>query len=114
MFMGYENVLRQFQNKKMLNQQSSFNSMGMNSQPISQQHNLLTSSYMSNSSNTSKIHSFSNNTSPVEWFIRQAKRSEYSNTFDKFQKNNVFQCKYICNLEVILKKKKKKFINKFN
>ena len=90
MFMGYENVLLQFQNKKMFKQQSSFNSM--NSQPVSKS-NLLTSSYMENANiNSNKIRSFGNNTSPIEWFIRQAKRIEYSNLFEKFQKNNVFQC----------------------
>jgi len=86
--MGYENVLMQFQNKKMINQQSSFNNM--NSQVS--QNKLLTSSYMVNSYSTNKIRSFGNNTSPIEWFIRQAKRIEYANLFEKFQRNNVFYC----------------------
>jgi hypothetical protein len=88
MFRGFENVLIQFQNKKMYGQQSSFNNM--NSQPV-QQTKLLTSSFMTNSSNnTNKVYSFGNNTSPIEWFIRQAKRNEFSDTFEKFQKNTVF------------------------
>ncbi|KAG4087169.1 hypothetical protein H8356DRAFT_1011347 [Neocallimastix lanati (nom. inval.)] len=87
-FRGFENVLIQFQNKKMYGQQSSFNNM--NSQPV-QQTKLLTSSFMTNSSNnTNKVYSFGNNTSPIEWFIRQAKRNEFSDTFEKFQKNTVF------------------------
>ena len=89
-FRGFENVLIQFQNKKMYGQQSSFNNM--NSQPV-QQTKLLTSSFMTNSSNnTNKVYSFGNNTSPIEWFIRQAKRNEFSDTFEKFQKNTVFHC----------------------
>lgn len=92
MFLGYENVLMQFQNKKMFKNQSSFNSM--NSQPISQT-NLLQSSYMVNSNNnTNKVYSFSNNTSLIEWFIRQGKRTEYTNIFEKYQKNTVFHCSY--------------------
>ncbi|ORX63721.1 hypothetical protein BCR32DRAFT_251453 [Anaeromyces robustus] len=86
-FMGYENVLMQFQNKKMLKQQPTFNN-------VNTQQNLLQSSFMvNNNNNRNKIYSFSNNTSPVEWFIRQAKRIEYTNIFEKFQKNNVFHHK---------------------